>query len=80
MSQGSAISFTRRQHRVLRHRLEEGRPLVEAVVAAPQRGGQVEAEAVDMHLADPEAQAVHHQRSTRGWRMSTVLPQPLWFS
>jgi hypothetical protein len=31
------------------------------VVAAAERSGQIEAEAVDVHLAGPVAQAVRHQ-------------------
>ena len=49
------------QHRVLANGREK-RPLpVETQVAASQHRGEVETETVDMHLADPVAQAVHHQ-------------------
>ena len=59
----------RRQHRVLRHGLEERALALEAATipnpATPQHRRQVEAEAVDMHLRHPEAQAVEHQAQHR---------------
>ena len=47
--------------RVLLHHLEEGGELVDVVELAGQGGGEVEAEAVDVHLGDPVAQRVHDQ-------------------
>ncbi len=41
--------------------LEEGRVPVEGHPGAAERGGQVEAEPVDVHLLHPVAQRVHHQ-------------------
>jgi hypothetical protein len=49
------------QRGVLRQRGEEGVSAVEAMVAAAQHRGQVEAEAVDVHLLHPIAQAVEHE-------------------
>ena len=49
------------EHRVLLDEVEEGRQAVDLVQLAGQRGGQVEAEAVDVHLEHPVAQAVHDQ-------------------
>ena len=48
-------------HRVLVDQVEEGRQPVDLVEAAGQGRGQVEAEAVDVHLLDPVAQRVHDQ-------------------
>ncbi len=47
--------------RVLLDEVEERRQLVDVVQLAGQGGGQVEAEAVDVHLVHPVAQAVHDQ-------------------
>ncbi len=47
--------------RVLLHEVEERRQPVDLVELAGQRAGQVEAEAVDVHLGDPVAQRVHDQ-------------------
>ena len=47
--------------RVLLHELEEGRQPVDVVELARQRGRQVEAEPVDVHLGHPVAQGVHDQ-------------------
>ena len=47
--------------RVLLHELEERREPVDLVELAGQRRGEVEAEAVDVHLGDPVAQRVHDQ-------------------
>ena len=47
--------------RVLLHELEERRQPVDVVELAGQRRGEVEAEAVDVHLGDPVAQRVHDQ-------------------
>ena len=41
--------------------VEEGAQLVDLVQLAGQRAGQVEAEAVDVHLQHPVAQAVHDE-------------------
>ena len=48
-------------HRVLLHHLEEGGELVDVVELAGEGRGEVEAEAVDVHLGDPVAQRVHDQ-------------------
>jgi hypothetical protein len=54
------------EHRVLRHRRQERAAVVEAACAvAGDRRRQVEAEAVDVHLLHPVAQAVHHQPQHR---------------
>ena len=50
MSQGSAISLTLDSTGSWPHGVEEAGALVEAVRLARQDGGEVEAEAVDMHL------------------------------
>jgi hypothetical protein len=42
--------------------VEEGREPVDVVQRAGQRRGEVEPEAVDVHLGDPVAQRVHEQR------------------
>ena len=47
--------------RVLLHELEERREPVDVVELAGQRRGEVEAEAVDVHLGHPVAQRVHDQ-------------------
>ena len=49
-----------RQQRVLGDRTEERAVAVEACVATAQHRRQVETKTIDMHLADPVAQAVHH--------------------
>jgi hypothetical protein len=50
------------QHRVLQHgALKKGPSRSKPVIAAAQHRRQVEAEAVDVHLLHPVAQAVHHQ-------------------
>ena len=41
--------------------VEEGGQPIDIVQLARQRGGQIEAEAVDVHLRHPVAQAVHDQ-------------------
>ena len=54
------------EHRILPAGVEEAAALVEAVGLAAQDGGEVEAEAVDVHLGDPVAQAVgHHLQHAR---------------
>jgi hypothetical protein len=50
-----------RHDRVLLDQVEEGRQAVDLVQLPGQGGGQVEAEAVDVHLGDPVAQRVHDQ-------------------
>ena len=50
-----------RQHRILVNDVEEGPQLVHVVQLAGQGAGQIEAEAVDVHLQHPVAQAVHDQ-------------------
>ena len=49
-----------RHHGILGDQVEERRELVEAAGLAGQGGGQVEPEAVHVHLGQPVAQAVHH--------------------
>ena len=49
------------QHRVLADRRHEGAVHVDVVAGARQRRGEVEAEAVDVHLGDPVAQRVEDQ-------------------
>src|SRR5690606_19473650 len=46
-------------HRVLLDDVEEGGEPVDLVQLAGERGGQVETEAVDVHLGDPVPQRVH---------------------
>ena len=58
MSQGSAISFDARQHRILPAGVEEAAAFVKTVGFARQDGGEVEAEAVDPHLGGPVAQGI----------------------
>ena len=48
-------------HRVLLDEVEERRQPVDVVELAGQGGGEVEPEAVDVHLGDPVAQRVHDQ-------------------
>ncbi len=50
-----------REDRVLVDDVEEGAQAVDVEQLAGQRAGQVEAEAVDVHLGDPVAQAVHDE-------------------
>ncbi len=50
-----------RQHRVLVNDVEERAQLVDRVQLARERAREVEAEAVDVHLEDPVAQAVHDE-------------------
>ena len=50
-----------RQHRVLAQDVEERAQPVDLVQLARERRGEVEAEAVDVHLGDPVAQRVHEQ-------------------
>jgi hypothetical protein len=50
-----------RDHRILVDDVEEGREAVDLMQFPGQRGGQVEAEAVHVHLLHPVTQAVHHQ-------------------
>ena len=50
-----------RYQRILRDEVEESRDAVERAVLASQRDGEVEPEAVDVHLAHPVAERVHHQ-------------------
>ena len=61
ISHGSAISFTRREHRVLADRLQERGMRVKVARPAPEAGREVEAKAVHVHLLHPVAQRVHHQ-------------------
>ena len=60
-------------HRILLHQIEEGRQPVDVVELPGQRGGQVEAEAVDMHFQHPVPQRVHDQlQRVRVPRVETV--------
>src|SRR5436305_2763119 len=64
-------------HRVLLDDVEEGRQAVHVVELAGQGGGEVEAEAVHVHVEHPVAQRVHDELSTWGWRMLRLLPVPV---
>ena len=57
-------------HRILLDEIEERRQSVDVVELAGQRGGQVEAEPVDVHLEHPVPQRVHDQ--LQGVRMAGV--------
>ena len=48
-------------HRILLHQVEEGAEPVDVVELPGQGGGQVEPEAVDVHLQHPVAQRVHDE-------------------
>ena len=50
-----------REHRVLADGVEEGAQTVDLVQLARERRGEIEAEAVDVHLQHPVAQRVHDQ-------------------
>ena len=60
------MSFTCARIGVLLDAIEERREAADVVRLARQGGGQVEAEAIDMHLRDPVAQAIHEQLQRRG--------------
>ena len=51
--------------------------LIDLVQLAGQRAREIEAEAVDVHLQHPVAQAVHDQLQHARVRMLSVLPQPV---
>ena len=53
------------QHRILPQRIEKAALRVKAMGLAPQHGGQIEAEAIDMAVLDPVAQRIHHQAQDR---------------
>ncbi|CDK01815.1 hypothetical protein MIC448_90005 [Microbacterium sp. C448] len=55
-----------RNHRVLLHEFEERRQSVDVVELPRQRGGEVEAESVDVHLEHPVPQRVHDQLQGMG--------------
>ena len=55
------MSLTWRDHRVLLDEVEERAQPVDLVELPGQRRGEVEAEAVDVHLRHPVAQRVHDQ-------------------
>jgi hypothetical protein len=76
MSQGSAISLTRASTGSWRIASKKPRPSNPFPVAR-QRRRQVEAEAVDMHLLDPVAQAVHHHAQHHRMATFSVLPVPV---
>ena len=63
--------------RVLVDDVEERRQAVDVVELARQRGGEVEAEAVDVHLEHPVAQAVHDELERARVHQLSVLPQPV---
>ena len=48
-------------HGILLDQIEEGRQPVDVVQLARERRGEIEAEAVDVHVVDPVAQAVHDE-------------------
>ena len=54
------------QGRVLADRVEEPAPAIVAILLAAERDRQIEAEAVDMDLIHPIAQAVHHHLQHAG--------------
>ena len=77
MSQGSAMSLTGREDRVLVDDLEDGRVAIElARGGPPQRGGQVETEPVDVHLVDPVAKRVGDQPRGLGIRGVEAVARP----
>ncbi len=49
------------EHRVLMDDVEERAQLVDFVQLAGERAGQIEAEAVDVHVDHPVAQAIHDE-------------------
>ena len=61
---GLGDQLDRGEHRILRHRVEEARVLVERALDARERGREIEPEAVDPHLLDPVAQLSVTMRST----------------
>ena len=71
------MSFTCDDDRVLLHELEEGRQPVDLVELARQRGGQIEAEPVDVHLGHPVAQGVHDQLERVRVPTLSELPVPV---
>lgn len=78
MSHGSAISLTWLTVGILLHQFEEGAQPVDVVELPRQRRGEVEAEPVDVHLADPVAQRVHDQlQRSAGWPTLRLLPVPV---
>src|ERR1700744_6370838 len=54
---GLGDQLDRREQRVLVHRLQEAALLVEAVDFSREDGAEIEAEAVDVHVTGPVAQA-----------------------
>ncbi|MNU90348.1 hypothetical protein D3C71_802130 [compost metagenome] len=58
--------FDLAQHRVLAHRVQEAARRVEALALASQNRGQVEAEAVHVHVLHPVAQRIHHHAQCTG--------------
>ena len=77
-SHASAISLQSAEDRIVRQVLQQRRVGQRHAhrVAAEDRG-QIEAEAVDVVLGHPVAQAVEHQLRTTGLLQLSVLPQPL---
>ena len=62
--------------RVLLDHVEERGEPVDVVQRARERGGEVEAETVDVHLEHPVPQAVHHAAAARGdAACSSVFPR-----
>jgi hypothetical protein len=53
--------FHLREHGILAGRIQERRVRVKIARPAREAGGEVEAEAVYVHLLDPVAQRVHHE-------------------
>ena len=67
-----------REHRILAQDVEECAQAIDFVQLARERGGEIEAEAVDVHLGDPVAQRVHDELQHVADRsMLSVLPQPV---
>ena len=67
----------RRQDRVLVDQVEEGAVDVHVAALAGEGGGQVEPEAVDVHLGDPVAQGVQDQPERRRVPDVGLLPVPV---
>ena len=77
MSHGSAISFTCDTTGSCWIRSKNADEPVDVVQLARERRGEIEAEAVDVHLLDPVAQRVHDQLQHCGLRMFRLLPVPV---
>src|SRR5581483_7980829 len=65
-----------RQHRILAAAVEKAAAFIEAIRLAAEDGGEIEAEAVDAHLARPEAQAVVDHLQNAGMADLQRVPGP----